>query len=103
MNPFFVTDFSISDSLKTVRKSVLIYETIINIFDSDIFDIWNNSSKLNSIQNIKWKDLDECEKCNNRKYCHRCPLTNFDDNGIILNNRKNIECELANIRSEIYD
>ena len=31
MNPFFVTDFSISDSLKTVRKSVLIYETIIVI------------------------------------------------------------------------
>lgn len=30
MNPFFHTDFSISDSLKTVRKSVLIYETIIN-------------------------------------------------------------------------
>ena len=29
MNPFFRTDFSISDSLKTVRKSVLIYETII--------------------------------------------------------------------------
>ena len=31
MNPFFVTDFSISDSLKTVRKSVLIYETIIEV------------------------------------------------------------------------
>ena len=29
MNPFFRIDFSISDSLKTVRKSVLIYETII--------------------------------------------------------------------------
>ena len=29
MNPFFHTDFSISDSLKSVRKSVLIYETII--------------------------------------------------------------------------
>ena len=29
MNPFYGTDFSISDSLKTVRKSVLIYETII--------------------------------------------------------------------------
>ena len=29
MNPFFHTDFNISDSLKTVRKSVLIYETII--------------------------------------------------------------------------
>lgn len=29
MNPFFRIVFSISDSLKTVRKSVLIYETII--------------------------------------------------------------------------
>ena len=29
MNPLFRIDFSISDSLKIVRKSVLIYETII--------------------------------------------------------------------------
>ena len=29
MNPFFHTDFSISDSLKTVRISLLIYESII--------------------------------------------------------------------------
>ena len=29
MNPLFHTDFSISDSLRNVRKSVLIYETII--------------------------------------------------------------------------
>jgi len=29
MNPLFHTDLSISDSLKNVRKSVLIYETII--------------------------------------------------------------------------
>ena len=31
MNPLFRIDFSISDSLKIVRKSVLIYETIITI------------------------------------------------------------------------
>lgn len=30
MNPLFHTEFSISDSLKNVRKSVLIYETIID-------------------------------------------------------------------------
>ena len=29
MNPLFHTECSISDSLKSVRKSVLIYETII--------------------------------------------------------------------------
>lgn len=33
MNPLFRIDFSISDSLKIVRKSVLIYETIINILE----------------------------------------------------------------------
>ena len=32
MNPLFHTEFSISDSLKNVRKSVLIYETIIRIW-----------------------------------------------------------------------
>ena len=32
MDPFFHTGLSISDSLKTVRKSVLIYETIIQGF-----------------------------------------------------------------------
>lgn len=31
MNPLFHTDFSISDSLKSVRKNVLIYETIIGL------------------------------------------------------------------------
>lgn len=31
MDPFFHTGLSISDSLKTVRKSVLIYETIIHL------------------------------------------------------------------------
>ena len=42
MNPLFRIDFSISDSLKIVRKSVLIYETIIffdhcyNTYDTSI-------------------------------------------------------------------
>ena len=35
MNPLFRIDFSISDSLKIVRKSVLIYETIIMGYIAD--------------------------------------------------------------------
>ena len=35
MNPLFRIDFSISDSLKIVRKSVLIYETIIHFHLSE--------------------------------------------------------------------
>ena len=34
MDPFFHTGLSISDSLKSVRKSVLIYETIIDSRDN---------------------------------------------------------------------
>ena len=39
MNPLFHTEFSISDSLKNVRKSVLIYETIImyHTFDDEFY------------------------------------------------------------------
>ncbi|MBB5264800.1 hypothetical protein HNP82_001939 [Catenibacillus scindens] len=40
MNPLFRIDFSISDSLKIVRKSVLIYETIIEEVES-IPPFWN--------------------------------------------------------------
>ena len=39
MNPLFHTDFSISDSLKNFRKSVLIYETIIEYPHGDITNI----------------------------------------------------------------
>ena len=38
MNPLFRIDFSISDSLKIVRKSVLIYETIIGETATTVHD-----------------------------------------------------------------
>ena len=41
MNPLFHDDFSISDSLKFVRKSVLIYETIIIVLVIVFFVTWN--------------------------------------------------------------
>ena len=51
MNPLFHTDFSISDSLKSVRKSVLIYETIIE-YDIVIqpFQNWNVSQPAQTLQ-----------------------------------------------------
>jgi len=51
MNPFFVTDFSISDSLKTVQKSVLIYETIIQISQATYYHkSLLNLCKINILQ-----------------------------------------------------
>ena len=39
MNPHFHTDFSISDSLIFVRKSVLIYETIIKLINGEEYGL----------------------------------------------------------------
>ena len=39
LNPFLCIDLSISDSLRSVRKSVLIYETIIYGYMSSIKEI----------------------------------------------------------------
>ena len=50
MNPLFRIDFSISDSLKIVRKSVLIYETIISPLAEAILDrIKHDAYKINII------------------------------------------------------
>ncbi|MEE0468918.1 MAG: AraC family transcriptional regulator, partial [Blautia sp.] len=49
MNPLFHTEFSISDSLKNVRKSVLIYETIIV---RSIIELYNSSYSFIDTANI---------------------------------------------------
>ena len=47
MDPFFHTGLSISDSLKTVRKSVLIYETIIQKCEKmELFRILDQMEKV---------------------------------------------------------
>ena len=64
MNPLFHTEFSISDSLKNVRKSVLIYETIIVEMSKDMLqqiDIseFNNPIRLinDSIENFTSSEM----------------------------------------------
>ena len=49
MNPLFHTDFSISDSLKNFRKSVLIYETII--VQSPMFILCNHFFSVSDSRN----------------------------------------------------
>ena len=58
MDPFFHTGLSISDSLKTVRKSVLIYETIINESKEMVESILENKEFIKSAK-VKVSDDDE--------------------------------------------
>lgn len=76
MNPLFHTEFSISDSLKNVRKSVLIYETIIdpmltqgdgmvllydNAYDEFSPISENVEEKIHNIKGIDWKKSNKIE------------------------------------------
>ena len=81
MDPFFHTGLSISDSLKTVRKSVLIYETII------LYLLAKNPGRIFSKEQIYtqvWKE----------------PYYGAEDNvmGIIRRIRKKIEPDSAKPR-----
>ena len=74
MNPFFVTDFSISDSLKTVRKSVLIYETIIIILAGAFSNVTTVDAKTKNgftydkkEFDVKWSKYEQIEKLKNEK------------------------------------
>ena len=60
MNPLFLTDFSISDSLKSVRKSVLIYETIIEslIYEKYVNPVLSSSLEYVIFQkDIAWQSV----------------------------------------------
>ncbi len=64
MNPLFHTDCSISDSLKSVRKSVLIYETIIEpqrygILNRAVFYVSRliSSQKERDFENTEYDDI----------------------------------------------
>ena len=59
MDPFFHTGLSISDSLKTVRKSVLIYETIIVTSNFQSFYIYDMEKPGGDPEIIQLEDLEK--------------------------------------------
>ena len=80
MNPFFVTDFSISDSLKTVRKSVLIYETIILTQVEEDISLTRNGEEGRLVQlknEVKFEMFGDAEVANcENNIARRDALTN---------------------------
>ncbi|MCR5254890.1 MAG: radical SAM protein [Acetatifactor sp.] len=59
------------DSYGDVYPCNLWFKKIGNITEDKIADIWN-CDFLKKIRNTTWRDLTECYKCKNNKYCIRC-------------------------------
>lgn len=72
-----------------------------NISDMKIIDIWNNSSELKRLQDMKWHDLKKCSECIDSKYCIHCPGTAYLEDGDEYGPSV-MSCEKARLRAKKY-
>ena len=78
MNPLFRIDFSISDSLKIVRKSVLIYETIIRtVTDGETYIKMSIQQKVGS----GWRTIETFSDSDYTNRFSYYETTNVDPSG----------------------
>ena len=103
MNPLFHTEFSISDSLKNVRKSVLIYETII--FEQ-MEEYETSSSKYEEISNKYTDVISNMQTIFKEEYNNSIKdntidnLDNSEDITMITTYTENLNSLLSTIESE---
>lgn len=64
-------------------------------------DIWVNSNELRRLQDIKWKDLRQCKKCEKSRFCVHCPGTALLEDGSEYG-ISTLACEKAEIRAKLY-
>lgn len=56
-------------------------ESIGNLKETSLLDIWNNSTKLKEWRKHRQKDLEDCAACSLLAYCHFCPAQAFLETG----------------------
>lgn len=84
-----------------ITSCIFMNEVIGNIYNNSIDEIWNNSGRLKYIQQLKWKDLNDCKFCDAKNYCRRCSGNALTDDGNILG--KSISaCKEAKLRYKNY-
>ena len=45
-----------------------------------LYEVWNNSKKIDELRNIKKRDFPECVDCKDRGYCNVCMMSNSNEN-----------------------
>lgn len=64
-------------------------------------DIWEKSGELRRLQDMRWKDLQQCMKCEKSQFCVHCPGTALLEDGNEYG-ISTLSCEKAAIRSQLY-
>ncbi len=45
-----------------------------------LYEVWNNSKKIDELRNIKKRDFPRCVNCKDRGYCNVCMMSNSNEN-----------------------
>lgn len=51
-----------------------------NVKETSLFDIWNNSEKVQYLRGLRKKDFPKCIQCLDKEYCTMCMVRNANEN-----------------------
>jgi len=51
-----------------------------NVNETSLFDIWNNSEKVQYLRGLRKKDFPKCIQCLDKEYCTMCMVRNANEN-----------------------
>lgn len=80
----------------------MLCDTIGNVFLDKIEDVWKYNKYLAYLQELKYKDLNNCCNCQNLKLCNRCSGVAKQESGSILG-CCSLEKKIATIRTDLRD
>ena len=72
-----------------------------DLSSNSLREIWNSTTKVNHLRNLKYKDFSKCVSCSIKEYCNPCLIMNANDNpnGDFMK-VNNYLCEVAKLRKE---
>lgn len=74
-----------------------------NANSSTLYDIWNNSPKVNFLRNIKKSDFPQCISCEEKDFCTMCMVRNANEDPSGNPFKVNpFFCEIAQANKEIF-
>lgn len=73
-----------------------------NLKKNTLQEIWDNSSKIKFLRNLRMKDFTQCKGCVDKRYCHICISSNFNESSNEdIFNISQTTCDTARIQHEL--
>ncbi len=77
-------------------------ESLGNVSNHSLSDIWEKSERINEIRSVTYADFPECQKCSSADYCMTCMAKNFSESGDPMKLNKYF-CKVAQINKSVAE